>query len=242
MPEREARLQQLLGVDYDYAHEAGLVGLFDYDPKTGEDGLMHTLAGEIDTGHGDVAIPGGFHHEASGKVWGMVSGPDGSERPANRVERGHLEEANSAHRKKYRERPAEPYLAQVALQDRPKMAFTQGVDGTMYVEPAKNAMYPKEYDALAVMQAVRMAYESSDPAAARPGVDGRGRPVLINDGRATLIDGVSTMPIRLVINPENKRLRTAYPLIRGKTGIMNLTEEQMMAHVGYQTPTSSLRR
>jgi hypothetical protein len=122
------------------------------------------------------------------------------------------------------------------------MALTQGFDGKMHVEPAKNAMYPKEYDALAVMQAVRMAYESSDPAAAQPGVDDRGRPTLIVEGRATLIDGVSTMPIRLVINPENKRVRTAYPLIRGKTGIMDLTEEQMVAHMGYQTPTSSLRR
>ncbi|HSW99344.1 MAG TPA: hypothetical protein VLF71_05940 [Candidatus Saccharimonadales bacterium] len=233
---REGRLRDLLGVDYDYARSSGLIDLFDYHPETGEDGLIHILAGDLDTGDGAVAIPGGYHHEESGRLWGTVTGENGEERPATRVDRGHMESGNSAHRKKFREHPAEPYIARVAIGDRPKMALSP--DGG--VVPTNNAMYPKEYDPLAVMQAVRMAYEGADIANGRPSVDDHGRPVIIADGQATLIDGASEMTVRLIINAENKRVETAFPLTNGKA-IMGLSEADMMAHATYQTPTSAVR-
>jgi len=241
LQERDAKLHQLLGLEYDYAQSAGLVDMFDYNPQTGEDGLIHTLAGDIDTGEdGTVAIPGGFHHEESGQLWGTITSGSSEERQVTRVDRSHLEDAPSSHRRHYRERPGEPYLAQVAIGDRPKMTVAATGEGTK-LQPVKNAMYPQEYDALAVMQAVRSAYETQDPAATRPGVDHRGQSVIVTKGEATLIDGVSKMLIRLIINPENGRVKSAIPLVSGKNGIMDLSEAQMMEHATYQTPTSAVR-
>jgi EndoU nuclease-like protein len=237
-PEREARLRTLLGMEYDYARESGLVDYFDYNPTTGEDGLVHTLAGDTDV----LGIPGGFHHEESGKqLGGVVTDEAGNERYATRVDREHLETAKSSTRRWYRHRPGEPYIARIAINDRTKLSVHKTPEGKSTLEPAKNAMFPKEYDALAVLQAVRQAYHTSDIPNARHAIDDRGRPALVTEGQAVLIDGKTTMPIRLVLNPDTYRVRTAIPIISGKHGLMDLTDEQMMAHATYRTPTSSLR-
>jgi hypothetical protein len=241
-PERDAALQQLLGVDYDYAKQSGLIDVFDYDPATNEDGLLHMLVGDMEETVGGVPIPSGFHHEPSAETSGAVATSPGETQLATRVDRDHLEGGNSEHRKKYRERPAEPYLAQVAIGNQPKMEFVKDKEGAMQAVRAKTAMYPKEYDALAVMQTVRQARDTSEGLNGRVSVNARGETVIVTDGTAKMIDGVTDMPIRLVLNPKNMRVKAAYPIIKGKTGIMNLTEEQMMAHATYQTPTSSLRR
>jgi hypothetical protein len=237
-PEREALLQQMLGTDYDYAKQSGLIDVFDYDPATNQDGLLHILTGDMEETAGGVPIPSGFHHEPSAQAGGsVVSG----EVPSAQVDRSHLEDANSEHRKKYRERPAEPYLAQVAIGGQPKMEFVKNAEGTMQAVRAKSAMYPQEYDALAVMQSVRQARDTSEGLNGRVSVNARGETVIITNGTAKMIDGVTDMPIRLVLNPKNMRVKSAYPIVKGKTGLMNLTEDQMMAHATYQTPTSSLR-
>ena len=44
---RDAALHELLGVDYEFAHSSGLINQFYFDPKTGQDGLMHVLGGRI---------------------------------------------------------------------------------------------------------------------------------------------------------------------------------------------------
>lgn len=239
---REERLKKLFGLEYGYVESSGLADLFYYNPETGEDGLVHTLAGDADPSEGGVAIPGGFHHEESGKIWGTITDPEtGEERDTTRVEREHLEAGNSEYRKRFRERRAEPFLAHVAIADQPKMALTKDKKGDTHFGPAKVAMYPKEYDSLAVMQTVRTAYENFDPAEAREGINDRGNPVLIVQGKAILIDGVTTMPIRMVLDKETKKIMTAHPIISGKAALMNLTEDQMVQHMTYQTPTSSIR-
>jgi hypothetical protein len=226
-PERDGHLQELLGVDYDYAQESGLVDMFDYRPEEGIDGLMHTLAGDVETG--------GFHHEPSGEVLGTVTLPGGQEVPAREVDRTHLEGANSAHSRWYAERPAEPYLAKIALDGRPKMQITKAPDGTEHLMHTRNAMYPKEYDALGVMQAVKQAVNSVDESKSRESVDSYGEPVIVAQGEATLIDGTSKMPVRLILNGETKRVKAAFPMVSGKKGIMNLDQEQMLAHATGKT-------
>jgi hypothetical protein len=105
-------------------------------------------------------------------------------------------------------------------------------------------MFPQEYDGLAVMQAVRQAKESSAAAPGTLSEDDQGQPVLVKDGQATMIDGVTQMPIRLILNADTQRVRAAYPLTQGRAALMGkggLTEEQMMAHATMQTPTSAVR-
>jgi hypothetical protein len=234
-PDRENVLHELLPYDYDYAKESGLIDMFDYDPATGDDGLLHTLAGNTETGPNGAVLPHGFHHEESGRVvWGMVRDQAGNERPVTRVERGHLETANNATRRRYAERLAEPYMGHVAIGDRKKMAVRRNPDtGEVSFEATPSAMYPKEYDALAVMQAVRQAYENRDRAFDRETVDHRGDRILINEGQAVLIDDKSTMTIRLVINPKNMKIKSAFPSGLKRSGIMNLTEEQFREHMTY---------
>ncbi|HSX34237.1 MAG TPA: hypothetical protein VLF62_01160 [Candidatus Saccharimonadales bacterium] len=221
-PERDAQLKELFGVDYDYAHDSGIIDMFDYRPAEGVDGLMHTFAGDVETG--------GFHHEPSGKVLGNVTLPNGEEVPAREVDRSHLEGANSAHSRWYKERPAEPFLAKIALDGRPKMQLTKAPNGEQHLMHTRNAMFPNEYDALGVAQAVRQAVNTQDESKARASVDSYGEPVVVTQGEAVLIDGVSKMPIRLILNADTKRVKAAFPMISGKKGIMDLEPEQMWAH------------
>src|ERR1700733_3822559 len=80
-PEREAKLDFLLGPDREFAEQSGLVGMFDYDPATHQDGLVHVLAGDEGKYPGGVEIPGGFHHEPSAELWNVGRKPE-SEQPA----------------------------------------------------------------------------------------------------------------------------------------------------------------
>jgi hypothetical protein len=124
----------------------------------------------------------------------------------------------------------EPYLAKVAIDDRPKMEFTTAADGSQYLAQTRAAMYPREYDALGVMQAVKQAVDTQDKTAARQSVDAHGEPVIVTKGEATLIDGVSKMPIRLILNADTGRVKTAFPMISGKNAIMDLTPDEMWRH------------
>lgn len=232
--DRTEILKTLLPYDYEYALDSGLIDLFDHNPQTGVDGLLHTLAGSIDTGAGGSKIASGFHHEESGRIWGQVLDDQGARRWLTRVDRDHLEQANSATRRQYRERLAEPYLAHVVVKGQAKVSISKDPETQkVTLEPVKSSMYPKEYDALAVMQAVRIAYENRNPTEDQISVDHAGNKVLVGQGTVPLIDGKTPMPIRLIINPNNMKVITAVPLTGGTKALMGLRETDLQHHITY---------
>lgn len=224
---REEVLRDLLPYDYDYAKDAGLVDMFYYDAKTGEDGLLHTLAGNTRTGEGGF-ISEGYHHEESGETaWPKVVDEHGVARPTTRVDRSHLEDANSQERRKYREYPFEPYQGQVVINGLKKMSVHIDPEtGARSIVPAKNTMFPQEYDALAVMQTARAAYENRDTATEQLTQDSNGDPVIVSVGYAPMMDGKSQMPVKLVMDAESLKIKSAIPVTKRKPGVMKLTPEQ----------------
>lgn len=236
-PAREAALRQLLpGTDYDDAVRLGLVDMFEYNPDTGADGLIHTLAGVITPGKDGAFVLEGFHHEESGAMhWGTVATPDGGARPITRVETEHLEGESPGKRRRFERFPAEPYLGRVAIGDRPKYTFDdpkKGGEGKLV--RTNNSMYPQAYDGFAVLRAIGQAYDKRDRSQDRPGISQKDEAVLVNDSSVPMIDGETPMPIRLIMDPETGKIKTAVPIIRGnKPGAMKLTEEQLLHHMTY---------
>jgi hypothetical protein len=80
-------------------------------------------------------------------------------------------------------------------------------------------MFPKEYDALTVMQAVRIARQGRDRRNDRLAENGN----IISGGYAPMIDGKSVMQVRLVMDPESEKIVAAWPLVKFR-GIMKLSE------------------
>lgn len=225
---REGVLRDLLPTDFDYAQEAGLIDRFYYDANTGEDGLLHTLAGNLRTAADGSFVAEGFHHEPSAEiVWPSVMAASGESQPVTRVDRKHLEDADSETRREFKEFPLEPYRAQVAIDGLAKYAIHRNKEtGEAKLARAKNSMFPKEYDALAVMQAIRIAQDTRDPSQDIPSKNVEGRDVLVADGSAPLMDGTSQMPIRMILDAETGKVMSAIPKTKRKPGIMKLTDKQ----------------
>jgi len=224
--DRDAVIRELLPYDYDFAKEKGLIDMFYYDPNTGEDGLMHTLGGNLRTAPTGAFVAEGFHHEPSAEaVWPTVTTKNGAQL-VTRVDRSHLETANSQERAKYREFPLEPYQGQVVINGLRKMAAHRDeVTGETKLVPAKNTMFPSEYDALVVMQSVKSAYETRDRTKEIRSKNVDGKDVIVAQGNATLLDGKSQMPIRLILDAETEKVMSAIPVTKRKPGIMKLTKE-----------------
>lgn len=228
---RAETLKGLLGVDYDYAHESGLIDMFYYNPETGEDALLHTLAGEVLHGKNGEKIAHGFHHEPSGaNVWAAQDILLDDAMPRTRVDRTHLEKLSASKRKEYKEVPYEPYKAKVFVDNLKKLGGgkSSGNDTPKVVE-AKNGMYPKEYDALTVLQTIRQAYLNRKEAVAS--TDHEGRRVMVSESYAPMLDGESLLKIRLVLDLESEKIRTAIPLVN-KPGIMRLSRAAIKEHLG----------
>lgn len=199
-PARELKLRRLLDEPYEpcnygnfeYALSSGLIDEFYYDPETGADGLAHILTGELVSEEDGSISAGGFHHEPSGKY---VSG----NLPPSNVDRKHLEGANSAHKKEFREHAFEPYRAKVAIAGLSKTTGRRNqATGREELDEINNGMFPKEYDALAVMQAVRIAKKTRDKTQDRPGKDGR----IVAYGSAPMVDNATSMTMRLILDPQ----------------------------------------
>jgi hypothetical protein len=224
MPEvanRETTLRKLLGVDYDYAMNSGLVDMFYYNPETGEDGLVHTLAGDYKPG---TTIPRGFHHgPAAEAVWPTVRLEDGTEQVVTRVEPSS------------RPRPLmEPSFDFVTIGGLQKVIPQQDKHGKWKEVRVRQGMFPSDYDPLAVLQAIRIAKDtrdiSQDVVRKMKGAETHTRSeIIITEGQAPLIDGKSFMKIRLILDAVTGKVITAQPKTRGET-IMGLDEEQMWRH------------
>jgi hypothetical protein len=218
-PQREAILRNLLDGpsgnrlgNYDSALRLGLIDLFYYDPQTGQDGLVHTLSGEIISGDDGAQIPEGFHHEPSGSF--------GPHNIPSTVNRAHLDELNARKRANYQEHPFEPYQAKVHVAGSRKLTRQVDTDTNQEeIKDARNFMFPKEYDSLVVLQAVRIALENRDRGRDRIADNGK----IIGEGFAPMIDDKSLMQIRLILDPQSEKVIAAYPMVKFR-GIMNLSE------------------
>ena len=230
LPDRQKILERLLPVDLEYAEKSGLVDMFYYDPKTGEDGLMHTLGGNLTIGESGAAIAEGFHHAPSAEfMWPREFDASGAERPTTYIDTAHLEGVNSKKREPYKHYPLEPFKAQVTINGLAKLSrHTAPKTGEKKFVRAKNSMFPDEYDALAVMQAVRQAKD--DPGRTeRMSRDDRGRDVIVVDGKSMLMDGKTKMIVRMTLDPITHKVMTAMPIVGQHPGLMKLTPEQAVA-------------
>jgi|GEM_PF-1249317 len=223
---REATIKDLLGMDYDYAKEGGLVDMFYYDPATGEDGFMHTFGGNLRTTPGGLVEAAGFHHEPSGEVmWPQTLNPNTGEVQApTRALREHLESLNNKGKEPYREHSLEPYRTQVAVGGLTKYAQLKKGDEVV-MAPARNSMFPKEYDVLPVLQSIRTAMQDPERTV-QSATNDEGIPVTVVQGNAKLMDGKTDMPVRMVLDAEHGKIRTAIPIVKNRPGYMKLTPEQ----------------
>ncbi len=232
--QREGTLRNLLGTDYDYANQIGLIDMFQYDPATGEDGLMHTLTGLVVTGEDEARVAMGFHHEPSARLLWETGWqyPDQTVPLApTRVDRSHLEDANARTRAEFKELPFEPYKARVTIDNVRKLGTgLPDADGVRPVVESKTLMYPKEYDPMAVLQTIRIAYGGRDASTEQPLQDHYGRPVIVSEGTAPMLDGVTPMRIRFVLDPQTNKIITAIPLT--KPGALKLSPDAIKQHLG----------
>lgn len=226
---RDRALQELLGVDYEYAHEAGLINDYYYNPDTGEDGLMHILGGENFIDESGVRVPRGFHHEPSGRaVWVYDSKGNEVEKADTYVDRAHLESKNSKQKRDFIELPYSPYQGRVVIDGLKKMTWSKDrKSGETVLVETNNGMFPKEYDALAVMQAVRIARDSRDKSKDKVDLDNR---VIVAISQAPMLDGESQMAIKLVLDLDTGKVVSAYPIVSRKP--MKLERAEVKRHLG----------
>lgn len=228
---RDAALQNLLGTDYEFAHTSGLINMFYYDPTTGSDGLMHVLGGEYIVGKDGARIPMGFHHEPSGEIAWDYNPAKGLENPETHrtyVDRSHLEGANKAVRREFVEAPFAPYHAHVRIDGLKKQTVGRGAhEGENTLVEVNNGMFPKEYDALAVMQTIRNALNNRDTTDDKIDLEDG---LIITKGIAPMLDGVTPMNLRLVLDAESGKVKSAYPLVKRKP--MQLLQEEIHHHLG----------
>lgn len=208
-------LRDLLGTDYEFAHDSGLTDMFYLNPETGEDALTHILTGDVLTGDDGALLPGGYHHEPSSR--------DGS----TFVDREHLARRNSRESRDFREVPYNPYAAHIVVEGFRKTANTRNAEtNELTARPINNGMFPKEYDALTVMQTIRQAVESRDPSK-----DRRNDTLLVNESEVTLLDGQTTMRVKFWLDIETGKVVTAFPTNMSKSR-MKLSKDEIHQHLG----------
>ena len=218
--EREAWLHEMLGTDYEHAEELGLVDQFVYNPETGSDALRHILSGEVIRKQDGTITVAGFHHEPS-------AGPD------TYVDRSHLEGRvnNPSKSRTSGGRPFEPYNAIPVIGGRPKQKLNIDKEsGEVSLAPAISSMFPKEYDALAVIKTVVGARDTRDKTKDVITQSGNIR----TEGHWLMIDGSTLMKVKLVLQPGTEKIITAMPLTRSYMSLnplalavqLGLSEEQ----------------
>lgn len=201
--------KDLLGLDYEYAQQSGLLDIFAYDPKSGKDALLHILTGDVTTTQDGLSfMPGGYHHEPS------------SRDSSTHVRRDHIAGRNSNSARHYKEVPFNPYAAQTTIEGFVKTVRTvNGETGEQTVVPDKTGMFPKEYDALTVIHAIKQAADHRDVSKDAPS---RINPdYILSEGTAVMLDGESRMRIRLCLDKNSGKIISAYPVVNASRPIPN---------------------
>lgn len=214
LPEREAALRSLLGVDFEFASDSGLFDMFYYNPDTGEDSITHILSGDVSEDKDHGLLPGGFHHEPSA--------PDSQ----TYVDRRHLETKPSRSTREFREWPFNVYAAHVVIGGFRKVHVTNNPEtGEREVHGANNGMFPKEYDPLAVLQTIRIASENQDHSKDREAGN-----LIISEGRAPLLHESGYMAVRICSDKESGKVVSAFPVT--SKGRKQLTRQQIQEELG----------
>jgi hypothetical protein len=223
----EAALRELMPLDYDDAVQNGIVDAFYFNPETGQDGLVHVLAGDNKTNRAGVVIKNaGFHHAPSGEeAWPWVLDANGEAIPSTRTTH------------EYKRREFEPYEANIVIGGLIKetQRFNHRT-GQNERTSSPNSMFPKEYDAFMVAKGVAEAARSRNKANDRvlPNLS-HGRQVVEATTKMRLIDGSRRMKVSLLLDRETGKIITAYPLVESvpyfKKGEAN---KQVFTDAGYR--------
>lgn len=228
---RSEVIRSLFPYDWPYVEKSGILDDFYYNPETGEDALTHILTGNIVSSPSGGFVVGGFHHAPSAELlWAHSTNEDGDVLLPTRVDEDHLLTANSAERRKYKKNPGDAWYGRVIINGLRKVAShinpaTQEVE----IKPILNSMYPDDHDALAVVQKIRYAYHNLDVSRQQEVVTPDGVRLIRNIGTMPLLDGETMLSVMIVMDPESKKIMTAYPLV-GK-GAMRLDDERYNALV-----------
>ena len=208
--------------NYEYARDSGLLDKFVYDPASGDDAILHILAGNVKTGADGAEIVEGFHHEPS-----AAYGQDLYQRTY--VDRSDHHTLNKKKRTELADNgPFETYKAHTVVAGRKKLTTQNNPEsGQPEVVAAKSGMFPKEYDGLAVLQAIRLAADSRD----RDHDERQENGNVLNVSYAPMIDGESLMKIRLVFNSDTSKIVSAYPIVK-VGGIMKLSAAAIDSSLG----------
>lgn len=226
--ERDEKLRRLLGVDYDYAIESGLLDIFARDSETGDDGALHILTGiSKETPNGGEVVEG-FHHAPSAE---LVTNE--GEIQKTYVTGPVMGSVTAKKRNQYVRYPFGPHNKHVVINGKPKLSIdSNGEEGLSF---ARNGMYPDEYDPMAVLQTVKYAYDSRDPEADIRS-ERQGEVRFVNESTAPLIDGLNDdgtpktpLRIRLVMDEDHKII-SAIPISR--PNILKLTKGEIDEHLG----------
>lgn len=201
--------------NYEYAVDSGLVDIFDFDPETGEDALRHLLEGDVIEHQNGAREVSGFHHEPSAR------------RQQTYVDREILEDKNPRYRRDFREYPFSPYNAHVVVDGYRKSSLRRNEDGSLKEVTEKSSMFPKEYDALAVMQAIRIARDTRNMSNDKEGAGG----VIVTEGMTPLLDGQNTMRLRLILDKDTQKIISAFPMAR-RSEQVQFTPEEVHTHLG----------
>jgi hypothetical protein len=89
-------------------------------------------------------------------------------------------------------------------------------------------MYPKEYDGLAVLQGVRIAYDTRDRAQDKVSEQNG---LIVATGSVPMVDNVTPMNIRMLLDPGSEKIISAFPL--AKTGSVMRLGEEALQHLIY---------
>jgi len=209
----------LFGTDLDYLIESGSFDIFDSDRDTETSALKHILIGDID---------GGFHSSAAVQLLGL-NHP--SRLGKTMIDKAHLSGKNAKKRRDYRELPFEPFSAHVVVGGMRKL-IAQRPDESGISKDIVNSMFPTEYDPVAVVRTINMAYKNIDQTTDRTILLQDGTEAVFNDsGTSLLLDGNTQVNIVMLLDPATRKIITAYPKNK-HTPYMKLDKQQINTHLG----------
>lgn len=215
-PDEEVRL---FGTDLDYLKDSGSFDIFDNDKDSGISALKHILIGDE---------AGGFHSTASVQLLGL-NHPSRLEKTM--VDKSHLAGKNAKKRRDYREFPFEPYSAHVIIGGMRKL-MAQRPDSSGNSKEVVNGMYPNEYDPVAIVRTINVAYKNIDTSCDKTILLSDGSEAILNDsGTSLLLDGETTVNIVMILSKTTRKVISAYPKNK-HTPFMDLDKQQIDRHLG----------
>jgi hypothetical protein len=201
LAERDEVARNLLGTDYQYAKDQGLIDMFYVDPITGSDGFKHVFLGDVYHTENGEKIVSGFHHAES------------STDPSTYL-RHELAATEAKNPNKYIKRPFEPYQGYGPVIHGVEKISTELeiITNALKVIKGTSNMFPSEYDCLAVLIAIKHA--TDDPEAKI--TEARNPNFFRQEGGALMVDNKTKMRIQIVRQKDTGKIVSAFPVARGR--------------------------